>query len=76
MIIINGTNNWGSTVNCLKESRINSIDPTHRGRMWTKSMMDDHEHAGFTDADHGDNSCNEDHVAAHASHEVLPCSLQ
>ena len=70
----NVSNYWGSTVNCLTESRINFIDPTPRGRMWTKSMMDDHRHDGFTDATHGGNSCNADHVAAHASHEVLPCS--
>ena len=72
----NDSNYWASTVNCLAESLINFIDPTTRGRMWSKSMMADHRHPGFTDATHWGSSCNADHVAAHASHGVLPCSSQ
>ena len=74
----NDSHYWGGTVTCLAESLIDFIDPTSRGRMWTKSMMSDHRHAGFTDEDFPEegNSCNADHVAAHADHNVLPCSEQ
>jgi hypothetical protein len=65
---------WGSTVNCLDEDLINSIDPAPRTRMWTKSQMHDHKHPGFTDANHSGNSCNAQHVVAHASHTPLSCS--
>ena len=65
---------WGGTVDCLAESLIDSIDPAPHGRMWTKSMMSDHRHAGFTDATREGSSCNADHVAVHTSHVVLPCS--
>ena len=79
------SNYWGSTVNCLSERLINFIDPTNptREMMWTKSIMSDHTHASFTDEDYGftdedykGNSCNPEHVAAHTSHVVLPCSSQ
>ena len=73
------TTYWGGTVSCLQESLINRIDPATdsdgRGRMWTKSMMDDHRHVGFTDKTHG-GSCNADHVAAHANHTPLQCRQQ
>ena len=74
----NDSHYWGGTVTCLAESVIDFIDPTSRGRMWTKSMMSDHRHAGFTDEDFPEegNSCNADHVAAHTDHNVLPCSEQ
>ena len=72
----NNTEFWGGTVGCLEESLINSIDPAPRGRMWTKDMMDDHKHPGFSDETHGSNSCNSQHTTAHANHGVLPCSSQ
>ena len=65
---------WGGTVDCLEEILINSIDPTPRGRMWTKSMMDDHRHPGFSDYDHSGSSCNSQHTTAHANHTPLSCS--
>ena len=50
--------------------------PGPRDRMWTKKMMSDHKHPGFTDDDHGGSSCNAQHVATHANHGILPCSSQ
>ena len=77
----NDSQYWGGTVECLTESRIDAIDPTPRGRMWTKTKVDDHKHKhnlspfeDFTDEDYGGSSCNTDHVAAHASHNVRPCT--
>ena len=76
----NTVNYWGGTVGCLAEDLIDSIDPADdvdgRGRMWTKSKMHDHKHPGFTDATHSGNSCNAQHVAAHANHTPLSCSSQ
>ena len=77
---------WGSTVDCLDEDLINSIDPAPRTRMWTKSQMHPHKHPGFTDADYPHPellntlgkplgiSCNPQHVPAHANHTPLSCS--